>query len=109
MPTISASCWYCRGTPNLAMMMMKMNRLSTDSEYSVSQPAKNSVPYWWPAKIHTPMPKSTARPTYTASEIETSLVEGSCGRRPMMTTSKSRTDTVTMIVVHQTQVGTSTG
>ena len=36
-------------------------------------------------------------------------MEGSCGRRPMMTTSKSRTDTVTMIVVHQTQVGTSMG
>ena len=63
MPTIRASCWYFRGTPNLAMMMMKMNRLSTDREYSVSQPAKNSVPYWWPARIHTPTPKRTASPT----------------------------------------------
>ena len=43
MPTSSAFCWYCRGTANLLMMMMKMNRLSTDSEYSVSQPAKNSA------------------------------------------------------------------
>ena len=48
MPTSSANCWYCRGTANLPMMMMKMNRLSTDSEYSVSQPAKNSVPYCVP-------------------------------------------------------------
>ena len=62
MPTIRASCWYFRGTPNLAMMMMKMNRLSTDREYSVSQPAKNSVPYWWPARTQTPMPKSDREP-----------------------------------------------
>ena len=27
------------------MMMMKTKRLSTESEYSVSQPAKNSPPY----------------------------------------------------------------
>ena len=45
------------------MMMMKMNRLSIDSEYSVSQPAKNSPPYCAPAKYQTPMPKSTAAPT----------------------------------------------
>ncbi len=63
MPISSAVCWNCRGTANLAMMMMKMNRLSTDSEYSVSQPAKNSVPYWWPASHHTPAPKATAIPT----------------------------------------------
>ena len=63
MPTISASCWYFRGTPNLAMMMMKMNRLSTEREYSVSQPAKNSVPNWWPARTQTPMPNRTASPT----------------------------------------------
>ena len=44
MPTIRASCWYFRGTPNLAMMMMKMNRLSIEREYSVSQPAKNWTP-----------------------------------------------------------------
>ena len=44
MPIIRAVCWYCRGTAKFAMMMMKMNRLSTDSEYSVSQPAKNSGP-----------------------------------------------------------------
>ena len=43
-----------------------------------------------------------------ASEIDTSFIDGSCGRRPMMTMSKSRTDIVTMMVVHQTQVGMST-
>ena len=48
MPTIRAVCWYCFGTANLPRMMMKMNRLSTEREYSVSQPAKNSVPYWLP-------------------------------------------------------------
>src|SRR3954466_10706411 len=55
------------------------------------------------------MPKTIASPTYRVSAKETSLVLGSCGRRPMTTTSKSSTETVTMIVVHQTQVGTSTG
>jgi hypothetical protein len=39
MPTSSAVCWYCLGTLNLAMMMTKTNRLSTDRLYSVSQPA----------------------------------------------------------------------
>ena len=60
MPISSAVCWYCRGTCSLAMMMMKMKRLSTESEYSVSQPAKNSPPYCAPAKYQTPIPKSTA-------------------------------------------------
>src|SRR3954447_19158359 len=53
------------------------------------------------------MPKITARPTYTLRATETSFVEGSCGRRPMITMSNSSTETVTTIVVHQTQVGTS--
>ena len=39
MPTISASCCSFRGTWKRAMMITKTNRLSTDSEYSVSQPA----------------------------------------------------------------------
>ena len=63
MPIIRAFCWYSRGTANLPMMMMKMNRLSIDSEYSVSQPAKNSPPYWAPAKYQTPRPKTIAAPT----------------------------------------------
>ena len=37
-----------RGTLKLAMMIKKMNRLSTDRLYSVSQPAKNSTPNWLP-------------------------------------------------------------
>ena len=39
MPMSRADCWSFSGTPNLAMISRKMNRLSTDSEYSVSQPA----------------------------------------------------------------------
>ena len=42
MPIIRANCWSRSGTANLAMMRRKMNRLSTDSEYSVSHPAKYS-------------------------------------------------------------------
>ena len=89
------------------MMIRKMNRLSTEREYSVSQPAKNSVPYWWPAKTHTPMPKRTAIPMKNASAMLTSLREGSCGRRPMTTTSKSRTSVVMPIVSHHTRGDTS--
>ena len=61
MPMSRAVCWYCRGTASLPMMMMKMNRLSIESEYSVSQPAKNSPPYCRRAH-HTHRPKATARP-----------------------------------------------
>ena len=39
MPTSRAVCWYCRGTANLPMISRNTNRLSTDSEYSVIQPA----------------------------------------------------------------------
>ena len=38
MPIIRAYCWSSRGTANFAMMMMKMKRLSIESEYSTSQP-----------------------------------------------------------------------
>src|SRR5262245_42580296 len=39
--------------------------------------------------------------------METSLVDGSCGRRPITITSNSSTEQVTRIVVHHTQVETS--
>ena len=39
MPTSRASCWYFLGTLKLAMMIRKMNRLSIERLYSVSQPA----------------------------------------------------------------------
>ena len=39
MPTMSADCWSFFGTLKLPMMSRKTKRLSTDSEYSVSQPA----------------------------------------------------------------------
>ena len=61
MPTSNAVCWYFLGTWNLAMMIRKMNRLSTLRLYSVSQPAKNSPAYWPPEKTQTPSPKTTAR------------------------------------------------
>ena len=38
MPMSSTFCWYCRGTPNRAMMITKTKRLSTERLYSVSQP-----------------------------------------------------------------------
>ena len=107
MPTSSALCWSCLGTANLFMMIRKMNRLSTEREYSVSQPAKNSVPYWWPAKTQTPMPNATAIPMKTPSAMLTSLREGSCGRRPMTTMSTSRTALVMPIVSHQVSGDTS--
>ena len=42
MPTSSTRCWCTAGTANAAMMMTKTKRLSTESEYSVMYPAKNS-------------------------------------------------------------------
>ena len=62
MPTMSANCCSFSGTANFAMIRMKMNRLSTDSEYSVSQPAKYSPASWAPAKYHMPRPKTMAAP-----------------------------------------------
>jgi hypothetical protein len=52
MPTIRTSCWYFRGTENLAMMMMKTNRLSMLRLYSVTQPATNWPPYSAPVKAN---------------------------------------------------------
>ena len=43
------------------MMMMKMKRLSIDSEYSVSQPAKNSVPYWAAGEVVDAEPEQDGR------------------------------------------------
>jgi hypothetical protein len=62
MPTNNASCWYFFGTLKLAMMIKKMNRLSMDRLYSVSQPAKNSTPNWLPCENQTQAPKATASP-----------------------------------------------
>ena len=38
MPTESTYFWSCLGTAKFDMMMTNTNRLSMDSEYSVSQP-----------------------------------------------------------------------
>jgi hypothetical protein len=61
MPISSTRCWWTAGTPKADMMITKMNRLSTDSEYSVRYPAK-----YWTAKSplvknHTPSPNATAQ------------------------------------------------
>src|SRR6478735_4649473 len=105
-PTNNAVCCRTRGTANLAMMMMKMNRLSTDREYSVNQPAKNSPPYRGPATANTPNPKATASPMYAARCLVTSLIEGSCGRRPTMKRSTSKSEVVTSTVAHHSHEGT---
>ena len=63
MPTMRANCWSFSGTANFAMISRKMKRLSTESEYSVSQPAKYSPASWPPAKAHMPRPKRIAAPT----------------------------------------------
>ena len=63
MPTSSTRCWCTAGTLNAAMMMTKTNRLSTDSEYSVMYPAKNSPAADPPAKNQSPIPNATARAT----------------------------------------------
>jgi hypothetical protein len=89
------------------MMMMKMNRLSIDREYSVSQPAKNSGPGFGDsscgsAKIHRAAPKITARPMKNTRCRLTSPIDGSCGRRPITNRSTSRTPTVTTTVIAHT-------
>lgn len=63
MPTNSANCCALRGTDSLVMMIRKMNRLSIDRLYSVSQPAKNSPEYAGPAQKCMAMPNRIARAT----------------------------------------------
>ena len=45
------------------MMRTNTNRLSTDSEYSVMYPAKNSPAATPPANSHSPIPNATASAT----------------------------------------------
>ena len=62
-PMTSASCWSFSGTRNFRMISRKTKRLSTDNEYSVSQPAKNSPAYWVPEWYQIHRPKAIAAPT----------------------------------------------
>ena len=101
MPTSNANCCSFLGTISLPMMMMKMNRLSIDRLYSVSQPAKNSPAYRGPEMHQIPRPKITARPTKIAMKVPASFIEGSCGLRPMMNTSMARMATITTTVMTQ--------
>jgi hypothetical protein len=68
MPTIRANCCRCRGTFRVPMMMTKMNRLSMDKLYSVSQPAKNSPAYRGPETAQTPRPNRICEPDEDADE-----------------------------------------
>jgi hypothetical protein len=63
------------------MISTKTNRLSTESEYSVIQPAKNSPPYCGPATASTPSPNAMASETYTITQIVDSRIDGSRGLR----------------------------
>ena len=77
----------------------------------MSQPAKNSGPGAGSARAarrRTRGPaRRPARPMKKARCVETSFMEGSCGRRPMMSRSTSRTPTVTTTVMIQ-MVGEAT-
>ena len=63
MPTIRTSCWYFRGTANRPMSRMNTKRLSTLSEYSVSQPATNSTAGSCPPTPQITPANTSARPT----------------------------------------------
>ncbi len=63
MPIDSTRCRCCSGTANDEMMIMKTNRLSTLSEYSVMYPARNSPPYWRPKVTVTKPANSMAMTT----------------------------------------------
>ena len=55
--------WSFIGTRKLCMMSRKTKRLSTEREYSVSHPAKNSPAYCPPQVRQTKRPKRTASVT----------------------------------------------
>jgi hypothetical protein len=81
MPIESTFCRYCLGTANDDMMITNTNRLSTDNEYSVIQPAKNSPPYLPPRVVQMTNPNTTASATYTPIHTVHSLSDGLRGLR----------------------------
>ncbi len=82
-PTSSTRCWRWEGTENFAMIRTKTKRLSTLSDFSVMKPAKNSCEAWpWP-KNSRPRPNSPARTIQTTVQMPASLIDTSCGLRPM--------------------------
>ena len=60
MPKMSTRCWCSRGTANVAMMITKTKRLSTDRLFSTMYPAKYWAPYPHPARVAKTRPKTTA-------------------------------------------------
>src|SRR5262249_55027933 len=99
--------WSSRGTAERPIRTTKMNRLSTERLYSVSQPAKN-----WPAapgraiQVRA-MPNSTARATTAAVPSKASRRPGSCARRLPTTRSAATRRIRPATVAAQPQRGTS--
>ena len=82
MPIDSTFCRYSRGTAKDDMMITNTNRLSTESEYSVIQPAKNSPPYWGPAvKQHAESEEDGEGDVARRSRPCTPCIDGSRGLR----------------------------
>ncbi len=82
MPIISTSCWCFRGTAKPPMITMNTNRLSIDSEYSVSHPATNSVAWSAPATAHITAAKASAS-SDVEPDPEGALLHGRHPRPPV--------------------------
>lgn len=99
-PMSSTRCWSCEGTANFAMIRTKTKRLSTLSDFSVMNPAKNSPDALPSPRIASPAPKSTASTIQTIVQIPASLVDTSWGLRPMKKSTAIRVDRPTMVRTH---------
>lgn len=102
-PISSSFCWNCRGTANVAMMIVNTKRLSTDSAFSVTYPAKYSPANVPPHSHHTTNPNAIARPMYTDDQIADSLNVGSCGTRTWAKKSNTNSPRMTAHVMNQTE------
>src|SRR5512132_3745159 len=107
-PTSNACCCNSGGTLSLAMMTRNTNRLSIDSEYSVSQPPRNCAAYSGPLMTRIPAQNNRAAPMKNARSRVTSRIDGSCGRRPTTNTSTARNPTATTSVTIHTHGATCT-
>src|SRR6266851_426845 len=108
-PSSKTRPWYCPGTAERPMSRTKINRLSRDRLYSVSQPAKN-----WPAAgasaatARTP-PNTTARAVTPRVQSAASRRLGRLGRRPLSVRSAATTAARTAIVAAHSPSGTCRG
>ncbi len=99
-PMSSTRCWSWAGTANFAMIRTKTKRLSTLSDFSVMNPAKNSPDAWLSPKAMRPNPKMTASAIQTIVQIPASLVDTSWGLRPMKKSTAMRADRPKMVRAH---------